>query len=115
MWDSTGGATARGFAHTATTPRHAAMRTTASADTVSIVPDETMLTDNATQFPVFIDPSVHYSGGRLAWTSVWKAHPTSTYFNSSDIARVGHEDETGMTNRSFFRIKMCRVWCMEIL
>ncbi len=109
MWDSSGGAGARGFGDAATETRHAAMRATADTDGIAIVPDEAMLADPATQFPVYLDPSVHFSGGRLAWTSVWKAYPNSSYYNSSDIARVGHENDTGMTNRSFFRMNTTTV------
>ncbi len=104
MWDSSGGADAHGFGSGEGVTRHGIMPTTAAADGVGITPDAAMLADPATRFPVYIDPSVHFSGARLAWTSVWKAYPTSTYYNSSDIARVGHENDTGMTNRSFFRM-----------
>ena len=109
MWDSSGGAGARGFGDAADATRHAAMQTIAGSDGLSIVPDEGMLADPATRFPVYIDPSVHFTGSRLAWTSVWKAYPTSSYYNSSDIARVGHENATGMTNRSFFRMNTSTV------
>src|SRR5581483_10097572 len=34
---------------------------------------------------------------------------TTSYYNSSDIARVGHENDSGMTNRSFFRMNTSTV------
>ncbi|HZM76245.1 MAG TPA: LamG-like jellyroll fold domain-containing protein [Candidatus Limnocylindrales bacterium] len=109
MWDSSGGAGRRGFADDKAPLRHKAMRTTATADALTIEPDEAMLADTTINYPLYLDPSVRWTGGRLAWTSVWKAHPTSAYFNSSDIARVGHENDTGMTNRSFFRMNTSTV------
>jgi Concanavalin A-like lectin/glucanases superfamily len=109
MWDSSGGAGLRGFAGSESPLRHATMRTTAAAGGIEIEPDQAMLDDAGLQFPLYIDPSVRWTGGRLAWTSVWRAHPTSSYFNSSDIARVGHENQTGMTNRSFFRMNTSTV------
>ena len=83
-----------------------AMTTTAEPGALVLSPG---LSQTALTYPVYVDPNVNYAGGRLAWTSVWKAHPTSTYYNSSDVARVGHEDDTGMTNRSFFRMNTAGV------
>lgn len=116
MWDSsTGDVGARGFAATSNPGRHATMRTTAAADGLAITPDQGMLTDPGTKFPVYLDPSVRFTGSRLAWTSVWKAYPNSKYFNSTDIARVGHENDSGMTNRSFFRMDTSTVKGKQIV
>ena len=109
MWDSSGGAGRRGFAEASGLVRHKAMRMTSDAGGLTVEPDEAMLSDATTRYPVYIDPSVRWTGGRLAWTSVWRAYPNSSYFNSSDIARVGHENQTGMTNRSFFRMNTSTV------
>lgn len=109
MWDSSGGANRRGFADNTASLRHKEMKTTAAAGILTVEPDAAMLADSTVSYPLFLDPSVRWTGGKLAWTSVWKAHPTSAYFNSSDIARVGHENDTGMTNRSFFRMNTSTV------
>ncbi|MFD2356998.1 DNRLRE domain-containing protein [Nonomuraea ferruginea] len=61
-----------------------------------------MLADPDTRYPVYLDPSV--SAPRGSWTAVWKRYPTTNYLNSSDVARVGHENDTGGTNRSFFQM-----------
>ncbi|HET6215162.1 MAG TPA: LamG-like jellyroll fold domain-containing protein [Micromonosporaceae bacterium] len=107
MWDSSG--------EDLTSARRASMRATPVADGLAVVPDQAMLADPATRYPVFIDPSVRWTGGRLAWTSVWKAYPNSSYYNSSNIARVGHETDTGMTNRSFFRMNTSTVRLKHII
>ncbi|MCW3841950.1 hypothetical protein ONA70_17770 [Micromonospora yasonensis] len=107
MWDSSGddqlAARERitGPGHNA---RHRAMRLRGTAHELTVEPDLAMLSASDTTFPVYLDPNIKWAGGRLAWTSVWKAYPNSSYFNSTDIARVGHENQTGMTNRSFFRM-----------
>jgi hypothetical protein len=115
MWDSSGGANVRGFGQAMNGSRHALMGLSAEPDGIVIAPDEAMLADPRTEFPLYLDPSVRFTGSRLAWTSVWKAHPTSAYFNSSDIARVGHENDTGMTNRSFFRMNTSTVRAKHII
>lgn len=82
--------------------RHEAMGLDLAGGTLTLTPDRGMLADPATRYPVFLDPAV--SAARGAWTSVWKKYPTTNYLNSSDVARVGHENETGQTNRSFFQM-----------
>ncbi|GGO66970.1 LamG-like jellyroll fold domain-containing protein [Nonomuraea cavernae] len=80
--------------------RHEAMGLELAGETLTLAPDRAMLTAPGTRYPVYLDPSV--SAPRGSWTSVWKKYPTTNYLNSSDVARVGHENETGQTNRSFF-------------
>ncbi|MFD5747084.1 VCBS repeat-containing protein [Streptomyces sp. NPDC127033] len=68
---------------------------------LKLTPDQGLLTAPDTVFPVHIDPYV--SGGRNNWTSVAKSYPTTSYWNKSDnVARVGHEDDTGGTWFSYF-------------
>ncbi|MEV0322454.1 FG-GAP-like repeat-containing protein [Streptomyces sp. NPDC050658] len=85
-------------------PRYGAATTRmplkATAGELVVTPDQKVLSDPDTIFPVYIDPTV--SSPRLGWTAVDKQHPTTSYWNhSSKIARVGHEPETGGTWRSF--------------
>ncbi|MFI7453532.1 LamG-like jellyroll fold domain-containing protein [Nonomuraea sp. NPDC049714] len=82
--------------------RHEAMGLKISGEDLTLTPDKAMLADPATKYPVYLDPSV--SAARGAWTSVWKKYPSTNYLNSSDVARVGHENDTGGTNRSFFQM-----------
>ncbi|MFJ8582614.1 FG-GAP-like repeat-containing protein [Micromonospora sp. NPDC093277] len=113
MWDSAGTpdpdltAGARAF-QSNQGAKQAIMTPTVHDGTLSITPDQEMLTSASTKYPVYLDPTL-VAGSRLAWTSVWKSFPTSKYWNSTDIARVGHSDEDNLTNRSFFRMDTSRV------
>lgn len=82
--------------------RHEAMGLSVAGEAMTLTPDRAMLADPDTRYPVFLDPSV--SAARGAWTAVWKKYPNTNYLNSSDVARVGHEDDTGGTSRSFFQM-----------
>lgn len=106
MWDSSGsGASAASLLEApATGSRVAAMATDLANDdqTLVVVPDQEMLTDPDTRFPVFIDPSV--SVGRPAWAYVDKVFPGTAYFNrGDDDTGVGYEPEFGHTKRAFWR------------
>lgn len=82
--------------------RHEAMGLRVDDRALTLTPDKAMLADPDTRYPVYLDPSV--SAPRGSWTAVWKRYPTTNYLNSSDVARVGHENDTGGTNRSFFQM-----------
>lgn len=69
---------------------------------VVLHPTSASLTGASVTYPVIIDPA--WSGGRLAWVPVAKKYPNTTYYGSSDVARVGYESQTGGTWRSFFRM-----------
>ncbi|MPZ84623.1 MAG: hypothetical protein GEV28_31255 [Actinophytocola sp.] len=53
------------------------------ADSVSLLPDMTLLRDPAARFPVVIDPQFSYhtpsAGG--SWTLVRQSHPTQSHWN----------------------------------
>ncbi|MFD7836189.1 FG-GAP-like repeat-containing protein [Streptomyces sp. NPDC059761] len=83
--------------------KDAQMPTTVSGDTLSITPDQALLTGSGTQYPVFIDPSWAW-GQRENWTRVYKKYPNSSFWNSKEVARVGYENETGGLSRSFFQL-----------
>ena len=85
-----------------------------SSGELVVVPDQALLTAATTRYPVSIDPSF-FAGTRAAWTSVWKQHPTTAYYNANDIARVGYESETGQTNRSFFRMNTSAISGKHVL
>ncbi|WP_109036420.1 FG-GAP repeat domain-containing protein [Streptomyces rubrogriseus] len=88
-------------------------------ETLSLSPDQDLLTGDNTQYPVYIDPSV--SGSRYSWTIVNKKYPNSSFYNgagwiNSDgskgttTARAGYENETGGTTRSYFRMNTKKLW-----
>jgi concanavalin A-like lectin/glucanase superfamily protein len=106
MWDSSGASESIGdlFTGPATGGRHRPVGIGADAHGFTLRPDRAMLADPATRYPVYIDPNMSYAGSRLAWTAVWKKFPTTTYYNSSDVARVGYEAQEGNTVRSMFRM-----------
>ncbi|MFF8968409.1 FG-GAP repeat domain-containing protein [Streptomyces sp. NPDC014995] len=78
-------------------------------DKILLTPDQKLLDSPDTEFPVYIDPRM--TGTREAWTIAYKPHPTSSYWNgtgwdggTTSEARVGYENSTGGTARSFFRV-----------
>lgn len=90
-------------------------------DSLTLIPDHELLTDPKTVFPVYIDPRTT-TGGRQAWTLVYKRFPKNSYWNgtgwgngTTDRARVGYENEDGSTSRSFFRIDSRAIAGKEIL
>lgn len=88
-------------------------------ETVSLTPDQGLLTGDSTQYPVYIDPSV--SGSRYSWTIANKRYPNNSFYNgagwvNSDgskgttTARVGYENETNGLTRSYFRMNTKNLW-----
>jgi hypothetical protein len=79
-----------------------------AGDTLTLTPDQELLAGEDTQYPVYIDPDV--SGSRYSWTIAYKKYPNSSFFNGSGFdggtneARVGYENQTDGTARSFFRM-----------
>ncbi|MFP8887587.1 FG-GAP-like repeat-containing protein [Streptomyces mangrovi] len=84
-------------------------------DTLSLIPDSAFLSSPETQYPVFIDPSYEAVGSRHSWSIVYKKYPDKSYFNGSNWknsdgsfgttdARVGFENHTDGTARSYFRM-----------
>ncbi|MFI2437192.1 DNRLRE domain-containing protein [Streptomyces sp. NPDC018693] len=67
-----------------------------------------LLTDTDVQFPLFVDPTA--TTGWEAWTTAYKPYPNTSFWNGTNFnsgtsdARVGHEDSTGGTARSFWRM-----------
>ncbi|WP_238431728.1 DNRLRE domain-containing protein [Streptomyces cavernae] len=74
-----------------------------------LTPNQDFLTDPATTYPVFVDPSVkkHVQN----WTTAYSRHPNATFYNGKNFnkggtheARVGFESDTWGTSRSYFNI-----------
>lgn len=59
-------------------------------------------------YPLYVDPPLN--PGWDAWTVAYKPYPSTSFFNGTNFssgtsdARVGHEDDTGGTARSFWRM-----------
>jgi hypothetical protein len=103
MWDSSGASTARTSAAGEGAPadaRQEIMGVELAGKELVLRPNQDMIEDPATKFPVYLDP--FFSAARGAWTAVWSTHRNSNFLNANDIARVGHV--SGQTNRSFFRM-----------
>nr|WP_158713604.1 FG-GAP-like repeat-containing protein [Streptomyces sp. NRRL S-325] len=84
----------------------AQMDTSVSSDTLTITPDQALLTGAETTYPVFIDPSWAW-GEWQHWTRVYKAYPKISYWDAKGDVRVGYEEETGGSDRisrSFFQL-----------
>ncbi|MFJ5137587.1 DNRLRE domain-containing protein [Streptomyces sp. NPDC088707] len=80
-----------------------------AADQWTLTPDPDFLTDPATVYPVFIDPSV--TKHTQNWTTAYSRHPQATFYNGRNFnkggtheARVGFESDSWGTSRSFFTV-----------
>jgi hypothetical protein len=86
--------------------QEAQMATEVSGDTLTITPDQELLTGAETTYPVYIDPSWAW-GEWQHWTRVYQAYPNNSYWDAKGDVRVGYEAETGGKNRisrSFFQL-----------
>ncbi|MEU0056166.1 DNRLRE domain-containing protein [Streptomyces sp. NPDC006334] len=68
-----------------------------------------LFTDPDVKYPVFVDPPLNT--GWAAWTVAYKPYPNSSFWNGTNFssgtsdARVGRENDTNGTARSFWRMK----------
>ncbi|MDW4910152.1 hypothetical protein RB628_33690 [Streptomyces sp. ADMS] len=76
--------------------------------TLTVAPASSLLTGEDTVYPVFVDPSI--TGKTTNWTTVYKKHPTSSFYDGANYntgtteGRVGYESTTGGLSRTFFRL-----------
>jgi hypothetical protein len=89
MWDSSPGEA-----------RQARMGVAFSGDELAVVPDQALLTDPATRFPVYLDPYLYYPAAKSAWTHVTQHFSTTSYYNSSGDAKVGHYNDSSASPSS---------------
>lgn len=104
MWDSAGEdlSTEEKAAAPATGARVSQLDTRLNSEAITLEPDQDLLTDPATEYPVYIDPSVSVT--RQAWAYVDKKFPNTAYYNRSDAdTGVGYEPQYGHTKRAFWR------------
>ncbi|MFJ9428087.1 FG-GAP-like repeat-containing protein [Streptomyces sp. NPDC101490] len=96
----------------------AVMPTELTADSLTITPDQGLLTGADTTYPVYIDPSWGYGDRqKWNWTRVYKAYPGQSFWNSKDPVRVGYESQTGGSNRvsrSFFQLDVSHLKGTEV-
>ncbi len=109
MWDSTGQDEASGedpLLAPTTGARTALVETEVTVESIRLVPDQGMLTDETTEYPVYIDPSV--SASRPNWAYVDRAYPNQAYFNSKEesvgVGRI--EWDRVYTRRAFFQFSV---------
>ncbi|MCF6472823.1 LamG domain-containing protein [Nonomuraea sp. MG754425] len=99
MWDSTGGAPAADEERSPEA-RESPMDVELAGERLRLKPDQKMLADPQTRYPVYLDP--YFTAPRGSWTAVWSTYPDSNYLNASGTARVGTPG-SGQDNRSFFQ------------
>ncbi|XVU27913.1 phospholipase A2 [Actinoplanes sp. CA-054009] len=102
MWDASGQPAAK---NRTPQPEGAAgrlkrMKLALAKNTISVAPDQSMLTDADTVYPVYIDPGV--TATRSSWTKVNSVNPTTSYWNSAGVAQVGGTTVASNKYRSFF-------------
>ncbi|MFD4374322.1 FG-GAP repeat domain-containing protein [Streptomyces sp. NPDC058486] len=134
MWDSSAPA---GLARTAmaraqtTSPdnlfepgqaaKQADLDVSVGAGSLSLTPDQSLLTGEDTTYPVFIDPEYAIPGAREAWAIAYQRTPNTAYFGGAgwhnsdesvgtNTARVGYENVTNGLARSFFRMDTNNLW-----
>ncbi|MDJ0346525.1 FG-GAP-like repeat-containing protein [Streptomyces sp. H10-C2] len=88
--------------------KDAQMPASVSGDTLSITPDQALLTGTTTQYPVFIDPSWAW-GNRQNWLRAYRSYPDAAFWNANEDARVGHESDTNGLSRSFFQMDISNI------
>ncbi|WP_352231688.1 DNRLRE domain-containing protein [Nocardiopsis sp. ATB16-24] len=107
MWDSTGQDEALGedpLVAPTTGARTALVDTEITVDAIRLIPDQGMLIDEDTEYPVYIDPSVNAS--RPNWAYVDRSHPNQAYHNPKvDSVGIGRlSDSSGTyTRRAMFQ------------
>jgi hypothetical protein len=103
MWDSLGAVSGPGAAEG---DQIETMQPDTSGGDVIVVPDQGMLDDPDTVFPVFIDPAwdhIH-SAGRAEWTMLFKQYPGTEFYNwdneTSGLGEgVGFQNATGVSTK----------------
>ncbi|MGW8993900.1 FG-GAP repeat domain-containing protein [Streptomyces zhihengii] len=99
--------------------QQAPMPVDVDGDSLTLTPDQSLLTGADTTYPVYIDPPV--SGAREAWAIAYKAAPNTSFYNGvgwrnedgstgTTLARAGYEDYTNGLGRSFFRMDSNNLW-----
>ncbi|MEU0168229.1 LamG-like jellyroll fold domain-containing protein [Streptomyces iakyrus] len=95
--------------------RTAAADATLTADKLTVVPDQTFLTDPKTSYPVVIDPPT-VSAKLVGYTSLWSNLPGTSFWNTSHALGVGYDAYVdGKKARSLFQFDTRTVAGKKIL
>lgn len=116
MWDSSGAADTpnRGKAvHSAAKvvtdgpqeqAARAPMELTGDVSGLTVKPNQELLADPATVYPVVLDPTLVGSTQKNAWTAVWELYPNNSFWKTEHSLGVGYEGfEQSKIVRSFFQ------------
>ncbi|GAB3433834.1 LamG domain-containing protein [Flindersiella endophytica] len=104
MWDSTGADTTSSASviEQAQEAKSAPVQVSVSGNTMTITPDQGLLSDPDVTFPLVIDPAVSRSQKRTYWAMVWENG--YRFINSStQVARVGYESSQNKNSKVFYR------------
>ncbi|KOU22546.1 FG-GAP-like repeat-containing protein [Streptomyces sp. WM6368] len=83
--------------------KNAQMPTTITGGNLEIKPDQALLANAATKYPVYIDPSVTW-GARQNWAWAYRTWENNSYWNTQEDVRVGYESQTNGLSRTFFQL-----------
>ncbi|WP_461012106.1 LamG-like jellyroll fold domain-containing protein [Streptomyces capparidis] len=97
------------------TSRTSVADTDASDEALSIVPDQDFLTDDATVFPVVLDPPA-VKAALTGWTSLWSNSPGTSFWKTKHALGVGYDAYVDNKKaRSLFQFDTRRVAGKKIL
>ncbi len=130
MWDSSavagdagrvGGRPAGSVSGPAEGARTAPIGLGLTGDAVTLTPPASLLDDPEARFPLFIDPTISYSG----WTMINSQYPSQSYWSydktdcpsgySTECAKVGRAYGTSMTYRSMWQFSTSGIHATQIL
>ncbi len=138
MWDSTSAAdksgavraeadqaVKRGTARASSTPHEpgvvakvSRLAVTADQRAITLTPPAAALVGADVRYPLYLDPTwTSVSKTKSAWTYVNSYHDTTSYYNSTDWARVGYQgwDSPYYKGRSFFKFAIpSAIWNQRI-
>ncbi|MDX6263468.1 MAG: hypothetical protein QOH84_5156 [Kribbellaceae bacterium] len=124
MWDSTGRAAPKTKLNAAAAvgdgPADKAKRTmmpfTGSPAGLTITPDQSLLNNPATIYPVVIDPTMTGTSNRNGWTAAWELYPTQSFWKTEHSLGVGYEGfEQNKIVRSFFQFDVASFTSKKII
>lgn len=86
-----------------------------ASGSLDLVPDQGMLADPSTVYPVIVDPATATSS-RNAWAMVDKSFPGTSYYKWSGDQGVGYQNyEPSSTKRLFFKMPLKQVAGTDII
>ncbi|MFJ7593459.1 DNRLRE domain-containing protein, partial [Streptomyces sp. NPDC097617] len=83
--------------------KNAQMPSAVTGGNLEIKPDQALLANASTKYPVYIDPSVAW-GERQNWAWAYRTWENNSYWNTKEDVRVGYESQTNGLSRTFFQL-----------